>query len=204
MATSIFCPHCQRHTALSVAQAAYDKGQTQISAIWSKNAAEIWWIGICNNCQNPVLVKNDGEEIYPRPFPTPTDSRIPEPMRQDLIEAKFCFSIDAYRACAVMARRTIQNACIDKGATKNELIQQINELQANGVITRDLREWADVVRWVGNDAAHPDKDTVEIDDAEDILSLAEQFLQVLYVAPSIAQTRRTIRKKLPYLRIHRT
>lgn len=155
----------------------------------------MWWIGICNNCQNPVLAKNDGEEIYPRPFPTPTDSRIPEPMRQDLIEAKFCFSIDAYRACAVMSRRTIQNACVDKGASKKELVQQINELQANGVITKDLREWADVVRWVGNDAAHPNKDTVEIDDAEDILSLAEQFLQVLYVAPSIAQTRRTIRKK---------
>lgn len=53
----------------------------------------------------------------------------------------------------------------------------------------------DVVRWIGNDAAHPNKDKVEREDAEDILSLAEQFLQVLYVAPAIAQTRRAIRKK---------
>lgn len=198
MATSIFCPYCQRHTALSVAQTSYNDihGHTHYtSAEWSIKTGDSWWIGICNNCQNPVLVKNEGIEIYPRPFPSPTDTRIPEPMRQDLIEAKFCFSINAFRACAVMARRTIQNACIDKGAIQKDLVKQINELIANDVITKDLKEWADVVRWVGNDAAHPNKDTVEKDDAEDILSLAEQFLQVLYVTPSIAQARRTLRKK---------
>jgi hypothetical protein len=198
MATIIFCPHCQVQTALSVAPVIYQDAFRQefsTSAIWNKNTGERWWIGVCNNCLNPVLVKNNGVEIYPRPFPTPTDERIPEPMRQDLIEAKLCFSIDAYRACAVMARRTLQNACIEKGATKNDLVHQINELKANGVITKDIKEWADVVRWVGNDAAHPNKDTVEMKDAEDILDLAEQFLQVLYVTPAIAQARRAIRKK---------
>ena len=116
-------------------------------------------------------------------------------MRIDLIEAKLCYSIDAFRACAVMARRTMQNACIDKGAKKGDLVNQIKELQTNGTITKDLAEWANVVRWVGNDAAHPNKDSVEKEDAEDILSLAEQFLQVLYVAPAIALSRKTIRGK---------
>lgn len=198
MPVSISCPYCQRHTALSVGKAQYygTYGKIQyVSAAWTNELNERWWIGICNGCSKPVLVKNKGEEIYPHPFPSPTDNRIPDPMRSDLMEAKLCNSIKAFRACAVMARRTIQNACIEKGAKKKDLVDQIKELQANGTITKDLQKWADVVRWIGNDAAHPNKDTVEKDDADDILDLAEQFLQVLYVAPAIAQTRKTIRKK---------
>lgn len=197
MSTSIFCPYCQRHTALSYAKIEYRSGtyKHELNAIWFKKSGEHWWIGICNNCQNPMLVKNDGEQVYPTPFPSPTDERIPEPMRQDLIEAKLCFSVGCYRACAVMARRALQNACIEKGAIKRDLVQQINELNTNGTITKDIKQWAEVVRWVGNDAAHPNKDLVEKDDTVDILNLAEQLLQVLYVAPAIAEARRKIRNK---------
>jgi hypothetical protein len=63
------------------------------------------------------------------------------------------------------------------------------------VITNDLKEWADVVRWVGNDAAHPDKQPVNEEDAQDMLNLAEQFLHVIYVAPAIAKEQRTKRGK---------
>ncbi|HLF35855.1 MAG TPA: DUF4145 domain-containing protein [Cyclobacteriaceae bacterium] len=198
MALSIFCPHCQRHTAVSTAPAEYEESygsKYHTAALWDTGHGDKWWIGICNYCHKPVLVKNNGQEIYPKPFPSPTDSRIPNPMRQDILEAKLCYSIDAFRGCSVMARRAMQNACINKGATKKDLVHQIEELQTNGIITKDIKEWADVVRWVGNDAAHPNKDDVVKEDAEDILSLAEQFLQVLYVAPAIAQARRTIRKK---------
>jgi len=44
------------------------------------------------------------------------------------------------------------------------------------------KEWATVVRWVGNDAAHPNKDAVSKEDAEDCLRLAEQFLHVIFVS----------------------
>jgi hypothetical protein len=80
----------------------------------------------------------------------------------------------------------MQSICIDQGATKDKLVEQLHELAANGVITKDLKEWADVVHWVGNDAAHPDKQPVTPRDAEDILHLAEQFLHVIYVATAIA------------------
>ena len=60
-------------------------------------------------------------------------------------------------------------------------------LEAQGEITRDLKEWATAVRWVGNDAAHPNKEPVGKDDAEAVLKLAEQFLNVIYVTPALAQ-----------------
>ncbi len=193
---SIYCPYCKRYTALQMAPAKYKRGyDTYTTACAWESGSEIWWIGICNYCHKPVLVKNDGDIVFPTPLPLPSDKRIPEHIRQDLDEAKICFSVDAYRACAVMARRAIQSAAIDKGTTKGNLVEQINELESIGIITKDLKEWATVVRWVGNDAAHPNKDKVEKEDAEDILILAEQFLNVIYVAPALAKERRAKRGK---------
>jgi len=160
---SIYCPFCHKHTALQIASARWEHpicGKGTTTCAWIKSQNEIWWIGICNSCHNPVLVKNRGEVIYPSPLPTPSDERIPEHIRKDLDEAKICFSVKAYRACAVMARRAIQAAAIDKGAQKEKL--------------------------VGNDAAHPGNEEVSKEDAEDILKLAEQFLNVIYVTPAIA------------------
>ena len=164
-------------------------------AFWKKDENKTWWIGVCNSCREPVLILNDGLSIYPNPLPSPTDIRIPEHVRQDLDEAKMCISVNAYRASAVMSRRSMQSTCIDKGAKKDKLVDQIAELLATGVITNDLKGWADVVRWVGNDAAHPDKMVVSKEDADDILQLAEQFLHVIYVAPAIAIERRKKRGK---------
>lgn len=189
LSVSIFCPYCKRYTALTVAPVT-----NTIGAIWKREYNDIWWIGVCNYCENPVLVHNQGDKVYPHPLPSPTDERIPEHIRKDIDEAKLCFSVGAYRACAVMARRAIENACIDKGADKNRrLSEQIEELRNKGLITNDLKEWADVVRWVGNDAAHPDSPDVTKEDADDILKLAEQFMNVIYVAPAIAKERRSQR-----------
>jgi len=94
-----------------------------------------------------------------------------------------------------MARRALQAACLDKGALGKRLIDQINDLASKGIITKDLKEWADVVRWVGNDAAHPTAEEVTQNDADDVLKLAEQFLHVLYVAPAIAKEQKAKRIK---------
>ncbi len=103
---SIFCPYCKRHTSLTPAPrtvaSGYDKIRT--TAVWEKGYQDIWWIGVCNYCNRPVLVHNVGDIVYPQPLPSPTDERIPEHVRKDLDEAKLCLSVNAYRACAVMAR----------------------------------------------------------------------------------------------------
>lgn len=193
---SIYCPHCHRHTSIDPAPIEGIDSYRQticLGAFWKKRPGETWWMGVCNYCQNPVLVLNNGSTIYPAPAPKPTDENVPDGIRRDLDEAKACFSISAWRGAAVMARRAMQSAAIDKGTTKSQLNDQIAELQAKGLITVDLKEWADVVRWVGNDAAHPGKNDVTQQDADDIMHLAEQFLHVIYVAPAKAKA---LRKKM--------
>ena len=196
MTISIYCPHCLKYTALSVAQAkciGSNRSTKFTPAMWIDNRQDTWWIGVCNSCGKPVLVLDKGRAIYPTPLPAPTDELIPKELAADLDEAKMCFSVECYRACAVMARRCIQNACSAKGATEKDLVKQIKELCQLGIITKDIEEWATIVRWVGNDAAHPGKDPVTKEDAEDCLKLAEQFLHVIFVTPAIAKARRTAR-----------
>jgi hypothetical protein len=123
-------PHCRRHTSLREAPVEYEctgaysgRHKYNTGAIWKKDYNDFWWIGVCNNCHEPVLVLNKGDIIYPQPLPSPTDDRITELIRNDLNEAKICYSVKAYRASAVMSRRAMQSACIDKGATKEKLAE---------------------------------------------------------------------------------
>jgi hypothetical protein len=143
----------------------------------------------------PSLVLNDAQMVYPNPLPEPTDPNVPKPIRADLDEAKLAHSVGCYRASATMSRRVVQLACIEKGAKDGSLVSQIQELRDNGTITEDLKEWATVVRWVGNDGAHPGKDPVLEADSKDCLDLASQFLHVIFVAPAVAKTRRAARGK---------
>jgi HEPN domain-containing protein len=198
MEVSIYCPHCHQRTALSMARAEYEGsyGTTYHTPAARKKAyREVWWIGICNGCKLPCLVLNEGEMIYSFPSPHPTDKNIPPVPARDLDEAKVRFSVACYRACAVMARRCIQVACKQKGAASGDLVDQISELSKKGVITKDIEEWATVVRWAGNDAAHANKDDVTKEDAEDCLKLAEQFMHVIFVTPAVAKARRAARGK---------
>jgi len=198
MAISIYCPYCHKYTALSIAPAAdkdRSRGTQYTLAIWQKDRDHEWWIGVCNSCNMPVLVLDNGRIIYPNPLPSPTDTNIPKELAKDLDEAKMCLSVGCYRACAVMARRCIQSACLEKGAKEQDLVKQIKELCQLGIITNDIEEWATVVRWVGNDAAHPNKEPIKKEDAEDCLKLAEQFLHVIFVTSAIAKARRAARNK---------
>jgi hypothetical protein len=195
---SIFCPHCHRHTSVQPAPVEVEREYGQkyyVGAVWEQSYNSKWWIGVCNYCNAPVLVQNDAATVYPHPLPQPTDGNVPEDIRADLDEAKMCFSVSAWRGAAVMARRAMQSAAIEKGSTKKQLVEQIAELAAGGKITVDLKEWADVVRWIGNDAAHPGGEPVSREDAEQVLKLAEQFLHVLYVAPAMAKQLRTKKGK---------
>lgn len=185
---SVFCPYCHRFTYLSIVVSIHGAHYTCVYK--SEKDSKHWWMGMCNNCKELCLVVENGERIFPYPLPTPTDERIPESLKDDLNEAKLCFSVGAYRGCAVLARRVIQSCCIDKGAEKDKkLYQQINQLHENRVITEDIKNWATSIRWIGNDAAHPNEIPINKDDAEDSLKLAEQFLHIVYVAPAIARER---------------
>jgi len=189
---SIYCPYCHQYTQISP-RATFDKNNIR------REIAE------CNKCDFCVLIERvlpagTVVAVYPAPLPKPVDKRVPDATRKDLEETNLCFSVSAFCGTAVMARRALQGVCLDKGAKKEDVLQsQIDWMLKEGIITKDLGEWAHEVRFVGNDAAHPSKPgedkPVTKEDAEDILQLVEQFVKVLYIAPAIAEERRKLREK---------
>lgn len=191
MEKSVYCPYCHRYTLLSR------------RATWESPEYGLYSIGECNYCHRGVLIKDlkhrYREEIYPAPLPKPPDERIPPSIRTDFEEALKCFGISAFRATGVMARRALQCCCLDKGAKKGTLQHQIDWLFGQGIITKNLKDWAHEVRLVGNDAAHPRKPgqdkPISQDDAKAILELLKQFTNVLYVAPAIAEETKKSRQQ---------
>lgn len=188
---SIYCPSCHQKTSVSV-RAGHNSSQT----------GKFYEIAECNACDFHVLLVRDRDNrfilnVYPHPLPKSTDHRIPETIKKDFDEALLCLSVGAIRGAAVLARRAVQNICEEKGISKRDLKDQIDELFSKNVITSDLRDWAHEVRYVGNDAAHPNDNDNDVDknDAEEIIDLLESLCEVLYVAPAKAANRKEIREK---------
>jgi len=187
----IYCPWCHKHVALvwiALRRSTSINYATEeiIEPIFYTTEKGNWSIGMCPSCGNCVLIKLKDKKlnVFPYPLPSLTDERIPEKIRKDIDEAKICLSVNAFRACAGMCRRALQQACILKGiSSKKRLEEQIDELAEKRIITDDLRELAHNVRWVGNDALHPENPEVTEEDAKEILNLTEQFMEVIFVAP---------------------
>lgn len=188
---SVYCPKCNAHSNLTT-RANYRKHYNGHTVNYS--------IEECNNCEQHFLVsvsETTGKRmaIYPNVLPQAVDSLVPNPIKDDFEEALLCHSVGAFRGAAALARRTVQVICLDKGAAKSKRLQeQIDELFTNGIITKDIQEWAHEVRFLGNDAAHPTRNEVSEEDAKDILGLLESLCEVLYVTPARAAVRKKKRQ----------
>src|ERR1019366_8899456 len=99
------------------------------------------------------------------------------------IEAEKCLAVGAYNACAVMTRRAIHSLCEDKKAQGKDLFAQLADLKTKQLITPDLHEWADSLRVLGRDGAHPEFPEVTQSDAEDGVKLLREIIKFVYILP---------------------
>jgi len=111
---------------------------------------------------------------------------VPENVLDDYSEAVSTFNVSAYKASVAMARRALQQALEDKGATKgsnSNLFKQIDELKSKGLLSEPAFHLAQAVRAFGNYGAHPNDDLlaqITHEDAETALMAAKKILKELY------------------------
>lgn len=190
--TSAYCPHCHQYTLITVVDAnLLLHGSIPARCVYrGRVPGQMWWIGECHSCNGVVLVLNNGISIYPKSKPQPSDERIPDDIKEDFDEAKMCFSVNCYRASTAMSRRALETCCINKGANKDKnLKEMIEDLFNLKIITKNVKEWGDTIRFIGNDAVHINANKVEREDAEDILKITKQILDIIYIFPAIAKER---------------
>jgi hypothetical protein len=151
--------------------------------------------------------------IYPTPLPAPVHASIPQPMHDDLREAKLSHAIGAQNAAVVMARRALQNAAVQQGAPRVRpnghplpLALQLKWLVNEARITHQQWRYAEAVRYIGNHGAHTEEPDVRDDDiltitdvtaedAEQAIQLVEELCRTIYVLPLMAQQQ--IQKRQP-------
>ena len=134
---------------------------------------------------------------YPKRIPKFHES-IPRQVADDYIEAIKCFDISSWKASVVMCRRALQGSVIDKGAKKDKLWEQIDELYDQQIITKGIKDWAHEIRLTGNIGAHPDKDGLEDvtqEDAKELIDFMEEYLNYVYIMPSKVAAKRVKKEK---------
>jgi hypothetical protein len=149
---------------------------------------------VCDACHQPVVGEPapSGEPVryYPQRVAEPSLPDVPDDVAADAREAHRCFSVGAHRAAVVMARRAMQSAALENGAPDQPLVEQIDWLEGQRLITPQMREVAHAIRLAGNVGAHPDRDglrDVGEPDAQAVIEFLDDFLKYVYEIPARLQ-----------------
>jgi hypothetical protein len=79
---------------------------------------------------------------------------VPERILASFTEAISCHANSCFKAAAIMVRRTLEEICLERGATGANLKTRIAALSGKVILPKELLEAADELRLLGNDAAH--------------------------------------------------
>lgn len=166
------------------------------------------WIAKCDNCCKQFFAKvkytgtvygTDGKtrikfeviETYPKTVEERHEA-IPEHIWNDFFEALKDYEIKSFKSTVVMCRRTMQNICLDKGATKKDasgswinLRNQIKQAFA-GAEYEFLRGLSEEIKYFGDYGAHPQEDEIDEvieEEAKDILEFTKSFIEIIYIQP---------------------
>ena len=184
---TVICPYCDVHSTTSF--------QTQKMG---KSAS--FSILKCDNCGELILFIYKNRRLvdqYPKRIPKLHKS-IPKRVAEDYVEAIKCFDVGANKASVVMCRRALQSSVIEKGAEKDRLVDQIDELYESQTITKDIKDWAHEIRLTGNIGAHPDEDGLQDitpKDAEELINFMEEYLNYVYIMPAKVAEKRAKKTK---------
>jgi len=209
------CPHCLHN---------FTEKWHQVELTDDTGKSETYWIAQWAYCDNNEcgkvivdLVESESGGAYNmrnyeqvvRAYPKgasrpPISTKVPEKYAGDYKEACLVL-IDSPKASAALSRRCLQHLLQDEaGATKKNLFDQIQEVIDSGQLPPYLTSALDVVRNIGNFAAHPIKskstgEIVEVEEgeAEWNLDVLEQLFEFYFVQPSIIQQKKdALNKKL--------
>ncbi|MCH7579847.1 MAG: DUF4145 domain-containing protein [Chloroflexi bacterium] len=178
-----FCPHCKIHATF--------KSQGPEKVNWENQLHQIWR---CNNCFGVVYVRvrtePDDLEFYPSLRSEARDEYPPE-VRDNFGEALRSLNGNNPKAAVVMTRSALQAAMRQQDAKGKTLKAEIDSLADSHAIPPAIKDWAHELRDGGNLVAHPEPDkTVETQDAEELIALAESLFEYLYVVPKELERRR--------------
>jgi hypothetical protein len=189
------CPRCGVVVNLNTLDSAWTHDEMGSPMAGIEGAQRSWLICQCprTSCRaivfviaEPVGSARQIKEVYPytsASASTFSDS-IPSNIREDFAEGSRCFFASAYKATVVMCRRVVQDIAQEKKLEGETIKTTIKNMYDAGLITKPLFDAAHEIRHFGGFGAHPQDDGLDNigkDDAAEMLTMTNQFLEHIYV-----------------------
>ncbi|MFD2556302.1 DUF4145 domain-containing protein [Sphingobacterium tabacisoli] len=141
-----------------------------------------------------------GNILFTSPSETiPFDrNNIPKNVINAFEEAIKCHSASCFIASAIMIRKTLEEICIDRGSTGNNLLKKLQDLGSKILIPQELISGMNELRLLGNDAAHIEAQTFSEIGKEEIeisLEFTKEILKAVYQYESLLSRLRSLKDK---------
>jgi hypothetical protein len=173
------CVNCQKHSYLLVR---LDTDPLDLSAFPASPKPGV--STITKRLTDPAVV-------YRYPVSTPvTHAAVPSDVQSAGEEAEKCLAVGAYNACGVMCRRAMHSLCKDKGGMGGDLYGQLKILLDNQTIAVDIWQWAEELRVLGRNGAHPEWENISADDAQYGVNFLQEIIRYVYINPHQRSLRR--------------
>lgn len=156
------------------------------------------YIYFCRNCNKPSLFEileaeySDGPSIeWQFPEPKASSIRVIEGLQGEVKtaygEAHKCFTAKAWTATAMLCRKMLMNISVSEKALEGKgFVYYVDYLSENGHLTLHMKEWAERVKKIGNEANHKIIKTNR-HDAKDIFNFIQFLLIITYELPHKAR-----------------
>jgi Domain of unknown function (DUF4145) len=176
-----WCPDCQAHMQLIV------DGRHG----WQREEGEpgtMYYFGHCVRCRHPGLISEmeiGPDEWSPQtqeyPAPRSVEAKLPPRVEESFREAVRCEIAGAPLATAVMVRRTLEAIGRTFDEKARTLAEVLRTMKNKGLISEELAQWGDALRFIGNIGAHPTGSAVTVEDAREALDFLVAIVETIYV-----------------------
>lgn len=85
--------------------------------------------------------------------------------------------------CLLSLRRTLEIICKQQGETKGNLVNKIQNLANRGVLPTVLKDASDILRMLGNEAAHGDNKKFDKLQIDQMIKFTETIIEYIYILP---------------------
>lgn len=196
------CPHCEDNCAFIKVTEAYSEhigsGKWKVCAVLQCPICQDYILGILSLTRHRPNEFNEGPEetidkVEHFPFGRPKNQYapdvVPSDVANDFLEARKSYSAEAYNAAVVMCGTAVEASCREFKAKGRTLVEKIDDLAKQGLITTSLKDMAHKIRLSRNRGAHRGDQKVLINEkyASAVIEFTRLYIEHLYVMPNSAK-----------------
>ncbi len=188
------CPHCRKPSTFEI-QAA-----VTLPSVRTANVGT-YWIHLILKCNSiscastsyvatsigPDLeVHREKNEFFMHPSRAtdPAHPAIPKHIAYDWTEAQKVMEAGARKAAAVMCRRGLYGAILDKKCVEHPLNEGVKQLIQGQRLPAIFDEWLPAIKDDGHDAAHPSRAlNISDENVTETMAYTAELLRFLYIEP---------------------